>query len=106
MDKCMESSRESSEKKLSAVLNDFYKAVKYNHDDSYNLDDQNTKKSDVYIKYFEESQKQWVLSRDNFCNAIISASGSYALHSTPILDQCIINMNKRRVEEINLAGEF
>lgn len=106
IDQCMKTALGTSEKQLSDLLSKFYKAVEFNHDDSYGLDGAGPKKSTVYLKYFKKSQSLWVSSRDNYCDAMISASGSYALHSTPSLEQCIINMNKRRMDEINLAGEF
>ncbi|MEW5290760.1 lysozyme inhibitor LprI family protein [Erwinia papayae] len=55
------------------------------------------------ITKFKASQKTWINYRDTFCQAAVtSAQNTHDLGK--VTTSCILNMNERRIEEINFVN--
>ncbi|URQ60926.1 DUF1311 domain-containing protein [Pantoea alhagi] len=86
------------EKKLKAY-------IYQNYDNPWLLDDTEgtgIEIKDVFWQRFSLSQKKWQESRDELCSAEASLPGSWASAAGDIRISCIITMNQRRIDEINM----
>ena len=59
----------------------------------------------VFKKQLLKSQNIWEEYKKEFCLAVASSIGEEGFDYQPTIEQCEINMNKRRMEEINLMDE-
>lgn len=63
----------------------------------------NEKQKQQMIIKFKSSQKIWINYRDTFCQAAVT-SAQNTHDSGNATTSCILNMNKRRIDEINLVN--
>ncbi|KOC87710.1 lysozyme inhibitor LprI family protein [Winslowiella iniecta] len=87
------------EKKLTSIINDS------NFMDPFNSKSEETTGS-VFQKRLSKSQKTWERYKKDFCLAVASQIGEEGFDYQPTIEQCEININKRRIEEINLMGDL
>jgi len=59
-------------------------------------------KADVYKERFLQSQKTWGNYKKTYCLSIVTPVDTDGFDYPLLLEQCEINMNKRRMEEINM----
>lgn len=96
---------EESNKKLEEEKEKLKDYIYKNYDDPWLLDDTEgtgIEIKDIFWKRFNLSQKNWLASRDAFCAAEAALPGSWASAAGDIEISCIITMNKRRIDEINM----
>ncbi|MFS2222843.1 lysozyme inhibitor LprI family protein [Pantoea sp. B65] len=103
---CIHDKWNSSNNQLESLIKNT--ALEINNNQNY-IDpfenDSNNTKGDIYQKRFIESQKVWEKYKEAYCLALLTPLDTDGFDYHPTLEQCEINMNKRRIEEINMMGE-
>lgn len=84
-------------KKLSSIISD------PNLMDPFNSKSEETKGS-VFRKELLKSHKAWKEYKRVLCLTVASQVGEEGFDYQPTIEQCEINMNNRRIEEINLMN--
>lgn len=98
---CMDAKREASEKVMHDHLNKLYGHIKEEFNDPYQLNGEEDKTIDqVFLQNLSLSQDAWIKSRDNLCLAAVSLMGEWASSRNVAMSQCIINLNKSRIAEL------
>ncbi|MBP2169610.1 uncharacterized protein YecT (DUF1311 family) [Erwinia toletana] len=103
---CLEEKWRESNKEVNQVLKKTLASIEHNPDytDPFNSKSDESR-GNVYQQRLLKSQEIWEKYKAEFCLAIASTTGEEGFDYQPIIKQCEINMNKRRVEEIKLMGE-
>ncbi|MFS2222842.1 lysozyme inhibitor LprI family protein [Pantoea sp. B65] len=103
---CIEKKWSNSNKDVNREFKKTLNAIKNNpnYTDPFNSKSDESRAS-VYQKRLLQSQETWEKYKKEFCLAIASAIGDEDFDYQPTIKQCEINMNKRRIEEINMMGE-
>ncbi len=98
---CMEAKREASEKVMSNQLHKLYGLIREGFNDPYQLNGEGGETIDqVFLQHLSMSQDAWIKSRDNLCLATVSLMGEWASSRNVAMSQCIINLNKSRIAEL------
>ena len=102
---CKTSVFEQSNKELEKEKEKLKAYIYKNYDNPWRLNDTEgagIEIKDIFWERFNVSQKNWLVSRDAFCAAEAALPGSWASAAGDIEISCIITMNKRRIDEINM----
>lgn len=98
---CLDDIVEQSESLLNKTYNDKLNEIKKSDLNSVWMG--NEKQKEDAIGLFIENQKKWIDYRQNYCTvALWKVQNSQHLGENQT--SCKLNMNKRRIEEINLIG--
>ncbi|MDR7343837.1 uncharacterized protein YecT (DUF1311 family) [Pantoea alhagi] len=98
---CMEAKREAAEKAMQSQLNKLKEHIRKNFDDPYHLNDEDGETiARVFLQHLSASQNAWIKSRDDLCLAAVSLMGEWASSRNVAMSQCIINLNKSRIDEL------
>lgn len=98
---CMEAKREDSEKAITAQLVKLNEHIRERFNEPYHLNGEEDETIDrVFLQHLRTSQDAWIKSRDNLCLATTSLMGEWASSRSVALSQCIINLNKTRINEL------
>lgn len=102
---CLSQKKDSSVKRLNVLIDESAKRIKDNFTGAFNGNEDATETyGDVYSGRFIKSQETWKEYREEFCLAVATQLNEDAYDYQANIDQCVINLNKRHEEEINLIG--
>ena len=105
---CIEQAARESNKTLKQAVDDKMRKINtYEpYAEPYSMEQGGENIKNVYGKAFRESQQLWEQSRDRLCTAIATPSGNATDSYNAGYMQCIINMDRRRLEELNMLPPF
>lgn len=103
---CVFDQWQKSNNKLKEIIEETASHIKKNQNyiDPFNEISELTQ-GDVYQKRFLESQKTWEKYKQQYCLSIMTPVATDGFDYQRSLEQCEINMNKRRMQEIALMSE-
>ncbi len=100
---CLSAKAKKSEKELDKVIQETSKRILANYDYfTENKQDGGETVGAIYNKHFLDAQTVWKNYRETQCLGVASSIGERAYDYQSYKDQCVINLNKRHIEEIHL----
>lgn len=100
---CLSKKSTESSHALDNIIAETNKHIKINNPGPvFRSEDPKLTIGDIYSKSFLAAQADWKAYRGNLCLAVASQIGEDANDYQSYIDQCVINLNKRHVEEIKM----
>jgi hypothetical protein len=100
---CLSTEKKASNTKVDLLIKDSVKRIKANNVGDFNgKEDAEETYGDVYSRRFLDAQIKWKQYRDELCLAVATELNEDAYDYQSFIDQCVINLNKRHIEEIHL----
>ncbi|ELY6255536.1 DUF1311 domain-containing protein [Cronobacter sakazakii] len=94
---CLELLNEKAEKELNKAVREKLKDIATYDYERWWMG--NAAQRENMLETFKKSQEEWVKYRDDYCAAAVTA-GQSTPYFAAYWASCILNMNKRRIEEI------
>ncbi|ELY4606565.1 lysozyme inhibitor LprI family protein [Cronobacter turicensis] len=94
---CLESLNDESEKELNTAVKEKVKDIATYDYERWWMG--NAAQRENMLETFKKSQQEWVNYRDDYCATAVTA-GQSSPYFGAYWTSCILNMNKRRIEEI------